>query len=317
MTLRIITCPYCASQVTGESTVCPSCQEDLAALAHLEYADAIHYNQALALAKEGRTREAKAELAESLASNSAFAPAFALLAKINARELDWDNARVDAKKALSLSPEDEAIARLADEIINDAPPVDLAPSAEVIDVPANPPPLEHSQVQTDDPGTDTGSGYGGAVPVLVVPDNTAPAEIPASPEPIPSRPRTGAVDRRYPNNRRYEPQSRYSTQAGQVAGPSSYLLPPREVVSPSVKPPARVPLEPQVRPHVSGEPVEPLDEPDLPPIPEPIAAPTESAAPAEQSYPRLFKGSLWRTLGMGILITAGLAILIRTISGED
>ncbi|MHB9033383.1 MAG: tetratricopeptide repeat protein, partial [Anaerolineae bacterium] len=159
MNQRTITCPYCASQVSGESTICPGCQEDLAALAHLEYADAIHYNQALLFAKEGRLREAKAELEESLLANNTFGPSLALLAKVHAREGDWEKARVAVKKALSAMPADEATVKLADDIINAAPAVEPRRSSDVaqpVEVPAQPvttPEVtEDFQQEADEPG---------------------------------------------------------------------------------------------------------------------------------------------------------------------
>jgi len=120
MNQRTIICPFCASQVSGESTICPGCQEDLAALAHLEYADMIHYNQALTLAKEGRLREAREELVKSLTANRAFGPSYALLAKVYAREGDWEHAKSSIKNALNLLPDDESIIGLADEIVKAA-----------------------------------------------------------------------------------------------------------------------------------------------------------------------------------------------------
>ena len=37
-------CPYCGGRVPSQATICPSCNEDLAALVHLEYEHAIAYN---------------------------------------------------------------------------------------------------------------------------------------------------------------------------------------------------------------------------------------------------------------------------------
>lgn len=303
MTQRTITCPYCASQITGESTVCLGCQEDLAALAHLVYADAIHYNQALAWAKEGRLREAKAELAESLAANSAFGPAYALLAKIFARELDWTNALLNAKKALSLLPEDEAIVHLADAVIDAAPPVDQATYVDPTRIPANPTVLNqsHSEAAELTSSTDTTIGSAAGNPPQdnqvgdTATDVTQPAQVVA-----PVQSRVGAAERRASSNRRHEPPGRSPNTAGPTVGPSSYLFPPQEIV-----------------PHVVNPPVAPLVEPIEEPLAEPNAEPTNNGLPVEGSYGPLFKGSIWRTLGMGILITAGLAILIRAIGGED
>ncbi|MHB1355659.1 MAG: hypothetical protein ACYCZF_06750 [Anaerolineae bacterium] len=307
MTQRTITCPYCASQITGESTVCPGCQEDLAALAHLVYADAIHYNQALALAKEGRPREAKAELAESLAANASFGPAYALLAKICARDQDWTNARLNAKKALSLLPGDEAVVQLADAVISAAPSVVLASDAEPVDIPLNPVLLDDSRSETLDlPLNDTESAN---VPASLPGDpiDCDAAFTPAQPVQtvkVPVPPVQAVVKPRPNSSRRLDPRDRRVTQAVPTAGLSSVLYPPQEFTPPVVKPLVDPQFDPALDPEVQTPPESVTDQAD-------------STPPAEESYGPLFKGSIWRTLGMGILITAGLAILIRAISGED
>jgi len=304
MIQRTITCPYCGSQVAGESTVCPGCQEDLAALAHLEYADAIHYNQALALAKEGRLREAKAELAESLTANNAFGPAYALLAKIYARELDWTNARINVKKALSFMPEDEALVRLADDVINAAPPADLASYVESVSISANPTAIDQSQPTAADssPIIDSESGNAATFPPEYNPDKDTLAEVtqPVSQLSMPVRPNLDRPDQRSTINRKREPQFHPPTPAVQAARPSSYLYRPPVAVPPFV-----------------NTPVEPRAEPEAQPPTEPAAEPAEAISTTTESFELPFKGSIWRTLGMGILITAGLAILIRAMSGED
>jgi len=288
----------------GESTVCPGCQEDLAALAHLEYADAIHYNQALALAKEGRPRDAKAELAESLVANSAFGPAYALLAKICARELDWANARINVKKALSLLPEDEAIVRLADEVINSAPPTDLPIYAEPVRIPANPTPIDQPQTEVAGslPSTDTESGNAAAnSPEDIQGEDTSTVVTQPVPQVFMSaQPNVGVAGQRSTANRKREPQVRPTSPTVQAVGPSSYLYRQHEAVPPIVNSPVEPPIEPEVQPPS-----------------EPSAEPTDTLPPEAKPYGPLFKGSLWRTLGMGILITAGLVILIRAMSGED
>jgi hypothetical protein len=315
MNQRTIVCPYCASQVMGDSTVCPGCQEDLAALAHLVYADAIHYNQALAMAREGRVREAKAELAESLTANNAFSPAYALLAKINARELDWANARMNVKKALSLAPEDEVIVQLADEVISAAPGMDLPANIEPVATSPVVTPVGQSQsavsvlpntdhVPVNSTALQPAGNHEEASPVPVTPP-VLQAFLPAQPGSRPADQRSGPAARR---GQPYRPPNR----ALQPAGPSSYLYQPQDVGRGDVAVPVASPVEPEVPslPEPARLPNETIPDPEILP-------PTDTSAPASDAYEPLFKGSIWRTLGMGILITAGLAILIRAMSGED
>ena len=109
-------CPNCGAEVTLETTICPDCREDLSALAHLEYRHAILYNEALALAQEGKLEEARARLLLALEVGESFAPAHILLAKVYAHQGDWDRARDAAGRALSLVPSADPVHELLLEI---------------------------------------------------------------------------------------------------------------------------------------------------------------------------------------------------------
>ena len=198
----------------------------------------------------------------------------------------------------------QAIVRLADEVINAAPPTDLPIYAEPVSIPANPTAVDQSQTEAvgTSPITDSESGNAAAYPPE---DNQDKDTITEATQPVPqvfvpARPNPSAAEQRSTVNRRREPQVRPTVPAGQATLPPSYLYRPQETVPPVV-----------------NTLVEPLIEPEVQPLSEPTAAPTETLPPATESYGLPFKGSLWRTLGMGILITAGLAILIRAMSGED
>jgi len=105
-------CPYCGGSVPGDTTVCPDCQEDLAGLARLEYGHAIYYNEALALAREGRLEEACAKLVLALEFRDSFVPAHVLLAKVYARQGRWAEAQASAARALELSPKGSNVGEL-------------------------------------------------------------------------------------------------------------------------------------------------------------------------------------------------------------
>jgi tetratricopeptide (TPR) repeat protein len=92
------------------------CLEDLAGLIHIENEHLIHYNTALALAREGRLDQADAELGLSLRIEPDFVPALVLGAKVSARQQRWDEAHAQVQRALALAPQDAATARLAEEI---------------------------------------------------------------------------------------------------------------------------------------------------------------------------------------------------------
>jgi tetratricopeptide (TPR) repeat protein len=107
-----LTCPYCGSSVPDNATVCPDCQEDLAGLAHLHYGPAIVYNQALALARDGKLDEARTKLLFAIEQREGFVPAHVLLAKVYAQDGCWPLARASAARAQALRPDDPALAEL-------------------------------------------------------------------------------------------------------------------------------------------------------------------------------------------------------------
>lgn len=110
------TCPYCGGSVPEDVTVCPDCQEDLSSLAHLRYGPAIFYNQALALARDGRLDEARTKLLMAIEQREDFAPAHVLLAKVYAQDSCWPLARASAARAQALRPDDPVIAELVDQL---------------------------------------------------------------------------------------------------------------------------------------------------------------------------------------------------------
>ena len=109
-------CPYCGGYIPVDATVCPACYEDLSGLARLEFQPAIHYNHALALAREGRLEEARDKLIVSTTLDESFLPAHVLLAKIYARMENWPRANEAVVRALQLAPEDQDVRALATRI---------------------------------------------------------------------------------------------------------------------------------------------------------------------------------------------------------
>jgi tetratricopeptide (TPR) repeat protein len=109
-------CPYCGGIVPENTTVCPDCQEDLAALVHLEQDHIIHYNEALALAQEGQLDAAEAKLLVALDKRRDFLPAQTLLAKVYARQGRWTDAKQVAMRVQEVSPEDEGVRLLLGDI---------------------------------------------------------------------------------------------------------------------------------------------------------------------------------------------------------
>jgi len=109
-------CPYCSGTVPETTAICPDCHEDLAALMRLEYAHAIYYNEALALAREGYLDDARARLTIALERKETFAPAHALLAKIYAHQRQWPRAETSIARARELDPENEAFKRVAEAV---------------------------------------------------------------------------------------------------------------------------------------------------------------------------------------------------------
>lgn len=116
MNEQTMICPYCGGLVPGDTTICPDCQEDLAGLARLELAPAIHYNEALAAARENRLAEALYRLQAAIALDAGFVPAHRLLAKIYARRGMWAEARACAARAVSLAPDDPATMATRDTV---------------------------------------------------------------------------------------------------------------------------------------------------------------------------------------------------------
>ncbi len=109
-------CPYCGETLPEDTTVCPACQEDLAALARLEYGPAIHYNDGLALAQEGKLDLAHKKLITAIELQGDFSPAHVLLAKVYAQQGLWTEAEVSVSRALELLPEDRQVRKLATDI---------------------------------------------------------------------------------------------------------------------------------------------------------------------------------------------------------
>ncbi|MHB9033384.1 MAG: hypothetical protein ACYC6L_10085, partial [Anaerolineae bacterium] len=62
---------------------------------------------------------------------------------------------------------------------------------------------------------------------------------------------------------------------------------------------------------------EELPAPEPPPVPDYEHLPQPTAPAGFLTGIPLPQGSLWRTIGKGVLITFGLAILIRALSGDD
>jgi len=119
-TTELIRCPYCGGEVPLETTVCPSCQEDLSALIKVQYAHAIHYNEALALARVGKLEQATTRAELALSSKANFYPAHVLLAKLHARQERWPEALASIRRAVELAPHDAKVGALAQEIERDA-----------------------------------------------------------------------------------------------------------------------------------------------------------------------------------------------------
>jgi len=113
---RAMTCPYCGGPVPLDTPVCPGCREDLSALVRLRYRHVIHYNQALALAREGDLDQARDRLLVALAQRPGFAEAHALLAKVYSRKGEWSEARASIERLLELSPDDGGARELAERI---------------------------------------------------------------------------------------------------------------------------------------------------------------------------------------------------------
>ncbi|KJS53509.1 hypothetical protein VM98_24795 [Streptomyces rubellomurinus subsp. indigoferus] len=79
-----VLCPLCKVPADGRSLRCPSCREDLTALARLRYAGRMDYNAALAALRAGEVAEARVLLRRALAAEPGLAPARSLLETLGA-----------------------------------------------------------------------------------------------------------------------------------------------------------------------------------------------------------------------------------------
>lgn len=113
---EMIACPYCGGAVPADVTICPSCQEDLAALIKLRNLHVIHYNEALVLARSGQLEQAQARAELAVEARPEFAPAHLLLAKLHARQGRWSQARGSLEQAQELLPDDPTLDELAQAI---------------------------------------------------------------------------------------------------------------------------------------------------------------------------------------------------------
>jgi len=102
--------------VPADATVCPDCHEDLGALRQIELAHVIRYNEALALARDGKLGQASAKLLVALDLKPTFTPARVLLAKVYARQERWPEALESVAMALQQAPDDASVRALAEEV---------------------------------------------------------------------------------------------------------------------------------------------------------------------------------------------------------
>ncbi len=109
-------CPYCDTILPEDTTICPSCGEDVAGLLHLAYAHAIYYNEALELAQRGELEQARDALLVCLRLNANYAPGYALMARLAARRGDWNEAREYTSRAKALAPTDDTLDALLEAI---------------------------------------------------------------------------------------------------------------------------------------------------------------------------------------------------------
>jgi tetratricopeptide (TPR) repeat protein len=107
-----IKCPYCAGTVGPDSTVCPDCQEELAALFRLEFGHVVLYNQALALARNGAWLEARNKLLAAIEAAPDFAPAHRLLTKVYVQAGDWEAAHRALVRGLEAAPGDSVMLQM-------------------------------------------------------------------------------------------------------------------------------------------------------------------------------------------------------------
>ncbi len=117
---RSLSCPFCGTDIHGGAAECPNCHENLAAWTRLRYNYAIDYNEALAMAREGRLDEARTRLALALQAKEDFGPAHVLMAKIHAQQERWADAQQSIQRACELLPDDPRALELADVISQSA-----------------------------------------------------------------------------------------------------------------------------------------------------------------------------------------------------
>jgi tetratricopeptide (TPR) repeat protein len=113
----ILECPFCGGAVPQSVTICPSCLEDLSALIKLRSTHAIHYNEAITLAREGHYDLAQIRAELSISAKPEFAPAHLLLAKLLALQGEWEQASASAQRAAELMPDDERTRQVLEDIL--------------------------------------------------------------------------------------------------------------------------------------------------------------------------------------------------------
>ena len=116
----MLECPFCGGAVPQDVTICPSCQEDLSALIKLRSTHAIHYNEAITLAREGHYDLAQIRAELSINAKPEFAPAHLLLAKLLASQGAWEQAIASAQHAAELMPDDERTRQVLEDILSGA-----------------------------------------------------------------------------------------------------------------------------------------------------------------------------------------------------
>ncbi len=116
MTVTDRTCPYCETLVPEDTTICPSCGQDVAGLLNLAYAHVIYHNEALELAQQGELERARDSAQLSLRLHPAYRPSLMLMARLAAREQQWSEARQYADMAQELEPDDPELDELLADI---------------------------------------------------------------------------------------------------------------------------------------------------------------------------------------------------------
>ncbi|NLV74407.1 MAG: tetratricopeptide repeat protein [Chloroflexi bacterium] len=322
---RVVICPYCDGRVSGESTVCPGCQEDLAALVHLEYLDVIRYNQALSLIREGRRDEAIEMLEASIKANPEFAPAHVQLAKLAARDGNWERARASVRLAVRNAPADPEIAALADAIIAAAPAIEPTATASTPAAIQEPEPVTASefdalppfiaQAMADEEADQVAQSADTVEPIATL---SEPVPEPAPQEPTPEAPPLTVTSRsrlivdrppeRPPVVRAPLPWlTRTERKAEEQAAVPAEEPAPDVPVQPEL--PMQEPVTPLWQEPAAAEPEVPFVNPVSASDPAPVRR-TASVAVSQQT-------TIWPAIRKGILITVGLTMLIRALSGDE